>query len=232
MKNFLRLTISALLLWAPKAIAADLGDPSYGSAPSLYSPRAAALWTGFYAGAMGGYGAARLNHGQNGLFGQISGGHFGVNGGYNFQFGQSGQFVAGVEADYLWANISNNRSLPGPVLTTAKIDGMMTVRGKFGYAFDRFLPYVTLGYAGGDLRATLFDGSAPVPAGGPFYAHHRWRNGFAAGLGLEYAIADHVSVKAEYLYASLRSRSIFVGAYAGAAGADVSMLRMGLNYRF
>jgi outer membrane immunogenic protein len=181
---------------------------------------------------MGGYGAARLNHGQNGFFGQVSGGDFGLNAGYNFQFGDTGQFVAGVEGDYLWANISNNRSLPGPVLTNAKIDGVMTLRGKFGYAFDRFLPYVTAGYAGGDLRATLYDGSLPVPAGGPFYSHHRWRDGFALGGGVEYAIADHISAKAEYVYLSLRTRSIFLGAYAGQAGADVSLLRLGLNYRF
>jgi outer membrane immunogenic protein len=220
-------------MWAPSALAADLvGGYGAPAAPNFYSPRAAALWSGFYAGVLGGYGAARLDHGQNGFFGQISGGDFGLDAGYNFQFGSNGQFVAGVEADYLWANISNNRSLAGPILTNAKIDSVVTVRGRFGYAFDRFLPYVTAGYAGGDLRMTLFDGSAPVPAGGPFYSHHRWRNGFAAGLGLEYAIADHISAKAEYIYASLRTRSVFQGAYAGQAGADLSLLRFGLNYRF
>jgi hypothetical protein len=36
----------------------------------------------------------------------------------------------------------------------------------------------------------------------------------------------------EYIYANLRSRSIFTGAHAGSTGAVISLMNMGLHYRF
>ena len=60
MKKLLRMTIAALAFVAPGALAADLPPGSYGASPDIYSPRAAALWSGFYAGVLGGYGAGRL----------------------------------------------------------------------------------------------------------------------------------------------------------------------------
>ena len=232
MKTFLRTGVTLAALATAPAFAADLARPySPPSAPAsdFYSPNPASTWTGFYVGVMGGYGVGRFNRGQGGLFGQVSGGDFGLNGGFTFQ---SGNVVAGIEGDYLWANISNFRSQPGPVMTSARLESVMTARLKAGYLFDRLLAYVTVGFAGGSVKASLYDGSLPVPAGGPLYSHQRWRNGYAAGLGLEYAITNNVSAKGEYMYINLRSRSIFNGAYATNTGMDLSLLRMGLNYRF
>lgn len=222
--------ILAALATAP-ASAADLGNSSSfaSSAPDFYSPRSASTWTGFYVGALGGYGGGRFNRGQGGLFGQVSGGDFGLTGGFQFQ---SGQFVGGVELDYVWANLSNFRTQPGLVMSNARVESIGTARVRAGYAFDKLLVYGTVGLAGGSIKASVYDASLPVPAGGPLYTHHRWRNGWAAGLGLEYAITNNVSAKAEYMYVNLRSRSIFNGAYASNTGMDLSLFRMGLNYRF
>ncbi len=216
---------------AAPALAADLGSRSSYTPPAndFYSPTPASTWTGFYIGALGGYGGGRFNRGQGGLFGQTSGGLFGLTGGFQFQ---SGQFVGGIEADHIWANISNFRSQPGIVMSNARVENLFTARVRAGYAFDRLLAFATVGIAGGSIKTSLYDATLPVPAGGPLYTDHRWRNGWAAGLGLEYAITNNVSAKGEYLYVNLRSRSMFTGAYATQTGMDISMLRMGLNYRF
>ena len=77
-----------------------------------------------------------------------------------------------------------------------------TVRGRIGYATDRLLPYIT-----GGLAVMSDDGSA--------------RAGWTVGAGLEYAIAQNISVKGEYLYVNPNG-SVLRG----------SILRAGLNLRF
>ena len=226
------LTAVAFLLSASMPLsAADLGSRGdYRSvSPSYYSPQPVSSWGGFYVGIMASAGLSRLNHGQNGTFGQLAGGSIGLSAGYQLQ---SNQFVLGGEATYLWSNISHFQSLTSAIITHAQIDGIGLIRGRAGYAFDRLLAYGSLGYAGGNLKASLYDAGQPAWMGGPYYTEDRWRNGFTAGVGLEFAINDHVSARAEYIYANLRARSIFTGAHAGTTGADISLVNMGLHYRF
>ena len=60
-----------------------------------------------------------------------------------------------------------------------------------------------------------------------------WSNGFALGLGAEYAITPHITAKAEYLYTSLGSNTYFAGSVNVAqVGANLNLLRAGLNYKF
>ena len=232
MKTLFKTCLLLIGLSVAPAMAAELADSGYApapAAPDYFSPQSANGWGGFYGGVLGGYGAGRFNRGQAGRFGQVSGGDFGLVGGFRLQ---SNNLVGGLEADFVWANIDNNKTAPGPVISNASLQSIGTVRAKLGYVFDRLLVSGTVGLAGGTVRASLYDGSLPVPAGGPLYSDHRWRNGYTAGLGLEYAITNNVSARADYLYVNLRSRSLFTGAYAGATGMDLSLLRMGLNYRF
>ncbi len=67
------------------------------------------------------------------------------------------------------------------------------MRGRLGYAADRFMPYVTGGLAVGDIKASL-----PGFAGGS-----ATNVGWTAGGGIEFAIAGHWTAKAEYLYVDL-----------------------------
>src|SRR5713226_8415509 len=73
-------------------------------------------WTGFYIGADAGYGWSNVDHSvtvdalnvstnPRGFIG-------GIYGGYNWQFGQ---FVAGVETDISWANITATSGIVGKV---------------------------------------------------------------------------------------------------------------------
>jgi outer membrane immunogenic protein len=77
-----------------------------------------------------------------------------------------------------------------------------TARGRIGYANDRFLPYVT-----GGLAVMSDDGKAHA--------------GWTVGAGIEYAIAQNISVKGEYLYVDPHSSDL-----------RGSILRAGLNWRF
>ena len=70
---------------------------------------------------------------------------------------------------------------------------LATVRGRVGYAFDRFLPYITGGLAVGDIKA-----SRPGFAGGD-----DTNVGWTVGGGLEFVIAGNWTAKAEYLYVDL-----------------------------
>jgi outer membrane immunogenic protein len=88
------------------AYAADLPAPPsapYTKAPAIVSPLT--NWSGFYIGAMGGYGKENSNDPL-----ALKGGFAGGTVGYNWQFGQ---FVAGIEADGAWADINNSTTIAG-----------------------------------------------------------------------------------------------------------------------
>jgi outer membrane immunogenic protein len=99
------------------------------------------------------------------------------------------------------------------------------VRGRVGYAFDRFLPYLTAGLAVGDINA----GVLGFPGGSTTNA------GWTIGGGLEVGIVSNVSVKAEYLFVDFSDFNC--GFNCGLAGnGNVSfyanLFRGGLNVRF
>jgi outer membrane immunogenic protein len=102
---------------------------------------------------------------------------------------------------------------------------LATARGRLGYAFNRFLPYLTAGLALGDISATLpgFPGGSITNAG------------WTVGLGLEYGMLSNVSIKAEYLFVDLGNFNCGFNC-ALLANGQVSLyenvFRAGLNVRF
>jgi len=212
MKTFLIASLIASL-GATSALAADL--PTRKAAPYMAPVDAAFNWTGLYLGVNGGYG-----WGGSGLNGGLAGGTLG----YNYQMGQ---MVIGAEADLDFAPLRGNQTYPLNVNLRTRMDSLTTERLRLGYASDRTLFFVTGGYAGGNVRATLWD----VP-NGLSASRSQWRNGFAVGGGVEYAFTNHISAKAEYLYTGLGSQSINDGFNSGRSSANESLFRVGLNYRF
>ena len=61
-----------------------------------------------------------------------------------------------------------------------------------GYAFDRFLPYVTAGVAWTQLEASI--GNPLLQSGSTT------KSSFTVGGGVEYAFWQNLSAKVEYLY--------------------------------
>ena len=53
------------------------------------------------------------------------------------------------------------------------------------------------------------------------------------GAGVEYALTNNISAKAEYLYAPFSSQTYFAGTPdAENNGLSLSLFRVGLNYKF
>lgn len=209
---------------AISAQAADLGVRK----PSPGLPIIAAYnWTGFYVGIQGGYGFGDgIKHVSGGLSSgkfDISGGLVGGTIGYNYQL--ANRVVLGAEADYAWSDIKGNTAVgcaaPG-CFTTLQSFG--TVRARFGYAFDRILPYITGGLAVGDIKGSA--GTLAVFRGSDF------QTGWTIGGGVEAAIWRNVSVKAEYLYFDFGRNTYAPGPPSISTNANGHIIRAGLNYKF
>ncbi|MFO1110566.1 MAG: outer membrane protein [Bradyrhizobium sp.] len=255
---------AVVLLSAGVASAADLAARPYTKAPapivSVYN------WTGFYIGINGGYG---WNDSQDvGITGtplivaaqpatvpfavrgvKPEGGLVGGTVGYNWQFGRG---VAGIEADFDWADIRNSRfvDLPavGPTVRTSasqKIDFFGTVRGRLGgLVADQFLLFVTAGLAYANVKSDANINeffNLPV-IGRQFIASaDEIRYGWTAGVGGEWKFNPNWSLKAEYLYYDLGSQTIRGNQSNPVNNIDFALysfttrgniVRAGINYQF
>lgn len=201
---------------ASSAMAADLPTRKAPPAPQVYAAPPIFSWTGLYVGVNGGWGGSS----NGGNFGSPTGGLVGGTIGYNYQIGQ---FVAGLEGDWDWADLNKNGVLGAGALAgdpySNKVDQMLTVRARAGVAMDRALLYVTGGYAGAEDKVN-------VPG---VFGSTDWRSGAAIGAGIEYAFTNNISAKAEYIYTAFPSKSYAPGYKSD---LDISLVRAGLNYKF
>jgi outer membrane immunogenic protein len=188
-------------------------------APAYYAPY---NWTGFYVGINGGGGWGRSEwtnaSGSTGGF-DVSGGLVGGTIGYNWQLGQ---WVYGLEGDIDWSNIrgSTSSGICAGTSCETKNDWLGTARMRIGYAFDRFLPYITGGLAVGDVK-----GSA---AG--FGSSTETNTGWTVGGGIEAVLAGPWTAKIEYLYVDLGNASCC--AVPTNVDFHTNIVRGGINYRF
>ena len=141
-------------------------------------------------GVNGGWGGGS----SGGNFGSPTGGLVGGTVGYNYQIGQ---FVAGLEGDWDWADLNKNGTVFGNAYSN-KIDSVLTARARAGVALDRALLYVTGGYAGAEDKVNV-----PTVLGST-----DWRSGGAIGGGIEYAFTNNISAKAEYIYTAFPSKIV------------------------
>lgn len=251
MKKHLVAATALIAVTSGAASAADLG-PRYTKAPMLAQ---AYSWTGFYIGGHVGGGwtssdAAAISTPLIGLdpasldqkgSGVIGGGQIG----YNWQFAPN--WVIGIEGDISGTGIRKSTTSPVTVggailgpginnLAERNVDWLATVRGRFGYAADRFLVYVTGGGAWGDVNYTA----------GPNYAglfnpvsFNKTQSGWTAGGGVEYAFTSNWTARAEYLYYDLGGVSaVNVSVVPPVASTTVwdrtrvNVVRAGVNYKF
>ena len=141
------------------------------------------------------------------------GGELGGLVGYNWQ---SGCLVFGFEAagGYLWARDSKNSGTifsdtefpNAQVRTSFKTHYLFTLAPRFGYAFGKWLPYVTGGLAVGDLdfsqQVILTDVRRIAGEGG---SDRTTNAGWMVGGGLQYALCGNWSIRAQYQFIDLGS---------------------------
>jgi len=201
MKTQLKAALAALaslaLLAGGTAVAADLGSsrllPPAPDLPAFYS------WTGAYAGVQGGYswGNDRVSRFLNGngvgatssysTDSALGGGHVG----FNYQFGS---IVLGIEGDAEAVNARGGYSDAG-VTGRVQRDWQGSVRGRIGYAFDRFMIYGT-----GGAAFTEFDYRVLNPATGLGERMQNSATGWNIGAGVNFAFTDNLILGAEYRY--------------------------------
>jgi outer membrane immunogenic protein len=206
--------------------------------PPFYS------WAGPYLGLSGGFAWGHSNQTDPGFFiptgggggGPVGDGSFSLNGGligggggYNLQYGQ---WVFGLETDYSWADITGSSSGCGAAFIShtcsTQVDSLGTFRGRIGYTLGSqgtWLLYATGGLAYGELKGSdsLFNGS-----GSDF------RAGWTVGAGVETALAQHWTLKGEYLYVDLGHAVLFNAApgVPETVSFTANVFRVGVNYKF
>lgn len=216
-------TLLAAVLATGSARAGDIGGAFYvgGHAGYIFSNGTATL-----ADPPGPGGASA---GGNAPFGNFMGG---VQTGYEFLF--PSRVMLGVEADFSFANYSDlaqtlsYRATPNNA-ADEQLEYLATLRGRAGYAFGAFTPFVTGGIAWASTRYS----NTNLATGNEDANPSNIRLGYVLGAGLDYRLDPRWSARAEYLYTALP----LTGFTFGTGGRydsqyDLNRVRLGLNYRF
>ncbi len=217
MKRLVAVSMAAFVGLVVQASAADLGRaPRVAPAP-VYAP--VYSWSGFYLGVNGGGGWGDSTWtGVSSNF-DTSGGLFGGQAGYNWQFGQT---VLGLEGDIQWSGIKGSGACAFGCET--KNNWFGTVRGRLGYAYDRILPNVTGGIAYGNIEYNTSIG---------FTSASTTNAGWTIGAGVEFALVQNWTAKIEYLYMDLGNFNTAVSApVATNVDFTANIVRAGVNFRF
>jgi outer membrane immunogenic protein len=185
------------------------------------------LWSGFYLGAQAGYlqgtgsdtdlcvsanvdgpetgcfgdggfdGPAGFDIGDNDMDGVTVGGYLG----YNYRIDS---IVLGLEGDFNWDNANGSNSVLGELNYDTSINWDASIRARLGFVVDeRALLYVT---GGPSWLNTELDSNicSLVEAEGPGInascGDESTEFGWQLGAGAEFAMTEHLSIKAEYLH--------------------------------
>ena len=263
--------ITSLFALAPIGVAsaADMPPaPVYTKAP-VAAPYS---WTGFYVGlnAGGAWSHANSNTSTSctsascyfidtnttNLFNSVgaqrdtaSGFVGGAQAGFNWQMGN---FVTGLETDFqsFRQNGNGSGSAVYPTLAPATFtvsqsfstDWLWTLRPRLGIAMNSWLFYATGGVAITEVKANwlFLDNFADTEAA----TMSKTMTGWTIGGGIEYAVVNGWSVKAEYLYldfghAQLTSNNLLDGGtfpvplqpFLHSVSLTSNVFRLGLNYK-
>lgn len=221
-----------LLASASWVHAADL--PAEEVQPVMTAPFS---WTGVYIGAVAGYGWGKFKsrnvaathslREEGDPLDHVKGWLVGGTVGYNQQFDN---VVVGLEADLAWTDADDHYVTNDPEFK-GDVKYLGTVKARVGYAVDRFLPFVTAGFAYGRTKLRATDNAVGISA-----SDSKTQYGFVGGGGVEYAITDSVSLKGEYNYIQLSRKKHDVSDAVFFGSEDIKyqthLLKVGVNYHF
>jgi outer membrane immunogenic protein len=202
--GFFALAALALIGASGAAQAADI----YGRAPyTVQQPLNAYSWAGPYVGGNIGYATGDITNSTANPSG-VAGG---IQGGYNWHFGQ---WMVGLEGDIQASGASDT-------FAAWKFSNPWfgTLRGRGGFAMNNILIYGTGGLAFGNVRAEVLN-----------LTENHSAAGWTLGAGAEIGITQNWSAKAEYLYVNLNNSQFALTGLPN--GYQFSVVRLGVNYRF
>lgn len=152
-------------------------------------------WDGPFVGVFGGYGMADADHvsgpGTNDL--ELAGWLLGVNAGVNFTVSEG--IVLGVVGDLAWSDITGDDDGAFAFDTTHTINWQGSVRGRVGFDGGAFMPYLTGGLA--------FANATRTTSAGVDNTAEATHVGWTVGAGVEFAVAENVSLDLQYRYSDL-----------------------------
>ena len=265
MKRAITLSIAAFALagTAFPTFAADLARPlPAGPVGAPYN------WTGIYIG--GNVGAKWGEYTPNVAFGPSTDGGA-TTAGFNFLFGtnsstsnasflgggqigfnyQVDAWVLGIEGDFDATHVRQTFIVPPTVFfpftagdaLSFNNNWQASVRGRYGYAWDRWMFYVTGGVAFANVQATT--NLLPVGTAAAFAGTATTTGvGYTVGAGFEWGIWDNLSLGLEYRFTAFGTRDLkyaFGNAFVApgvtspltaAADLDTHEVTARLNYRF
>lgn len=224
------LLLSAVFLaMSGTAFAAD----TTASGAVYFDAGTAERWDGFYAGAQIGYGwGESANEWWGAGLPAVADGdiaYSGLMGGLHAGYlVQSASIVWGVEADLSLANLVGDDSQFAGRVNRIEIEALATLRGRMGVAFDNMLVYGTAGAAAASF--------AKRDVGEPSYTA-QLATGWTLGAGVEMAVTESVSVRAEYLHTWLAPVDSFLEALGGGYGhraidPTLHTFRAGISFNF
>ena len=208
-----------LPLPAPLAGLGSLPAPANWLLPNYRNLVAPYNWSGFFVHPLIGYQTAQFSGDGGRYLRNASGFSLGVEGGYNFQFGN---FVAGPVADlsYAWMHGSGNTWLAN--VSKADIDWTGSARAQAGYTFDRFMIYGTGGLAFANARIE-----------GPFASNTRTETGWTLGGGLQYLWSESAILHVEYRRVDLQNADFdALPLYSRKVGVTMNLLNGGFFWKF
>lgn len=218
------------------AAAAVLSAAVYAQAADIVEAPPTFDWSGPYVGLQAGYGwgestfayeedfpIERVDLDFDGFVG-------GLTLGYNHQMES---LVVGIEGDVSYSDLDDEVLRP-PTDAPCYIEGCSigidwfgTARLRLGYALDTVMPFITGGLAFGGVEGTFDEGACACDIDDTSF-------GWTIGGGLEWAVDESWSVKAEYLYVDLGHPDIEGASPSSVSTSrfDFSVLRAGVNWRF
>jgi outer membrane immunogenic protein len=269
-RKFLLASVGALALTGSAALAADL--PSRAPPPVYVPPAPIFTWTGIYVGGQVGYAwgsgsgnftgfdpftdvAFTTNAGGGNPNGVIGGGNVGYNyeiPGWNW-FSSSGA-VIGLEGSVDGSSLSKTAVATVPIFggfstvdVHSKLDVQGSIRGRLGFAWDRVLIYATGGVAFGGINTDItvfgtdFFGTPVFGSGN----RSTTRVGWTVGGGLQYALTNNWSVRAEYRFTDfgrINQTGVFedtnpliltpTAAFIGNRRIQENQVQVGFDYKF
>jgi outer membrane immunogenic protein len=232
-----KLILSACAFALPTLVQA--ADLPYRSAPPVFGTAVPVFtWTGFYVGAQAGYawgdtrnlsvttrtgrpGGVSENYSPDGA---VGGAHAGV----NLQFGH---LVVGGEVDLEATGIEGQTTRAGRNRTELTADWQGSVRGRVGFAADRFMIYGTAGLAFADIEVHQVNAATRRSE-----SSSDMELGYTIGGGVEYAFTNSLTARLEYRYSEFdtirKVSTVFPGQTMEQRDPSFHTMRAGVSYKF